>query len=68
MKETILKILKQIGSLFTDSEWDADVTKVFGVAVVSAGIVGFFMQKQDFQWVVAFGAGLISTGKFSKNG
>lgn len=68
MKTFILKLLKQIGSLFSDSEWDADATKVFGFGVVVAGIVGFFMCKPDFQWVIVFGAGLISTGKFSKQG
>lgn len=68
MKSFILKLLKQIGSLFADGEWDADATKVFGFGVIVAGIVGFFMQKPDFQWVIVFGAGLISTGKFSKQG
>jgi len=68
MKEFIVKLLKQIGSLFTDADWDADATKVFGFGVIVAGIVGFFMQKSDFQWVIVFGAGLISTGKFSKQG
>lgn len=55
-------------SIFTDKEWDADATKVFGFIVVVAGIVGFFMGKTDFQWVIGFGAGLIGTGKFSKEG
>jgi len=68
MKEIILKIVKQIGSLFTDAEWDADATKVFGFGVIVAGLVGFFMGKADFQWVIVFGAGLISSGKFSKQG
>jgi hypothetical protein len=54
--------------LFSDSDWDADATKVFGFGVIVAGLVGFFMQKPDFQWVIVFGAGLISTGKFSKQG
>ena len=67
-KKIILKIIKQIGSLFSDSDWDADATKVFGFGIIVAGLVGFFMQKPDFQWVIVFGAGLISTGKFSKQG
>ena len=55
-------------SLFTDREWDTDITKVLGFIIVVAGIVGFFMEKSDFQWIVAFGSGLIATGKFSKEG
>lgn len=55
-------------SLFTDKEWDCDLTKVLGFAIVAAGLVGFFLGKADFQWVVAFGSGLIATGKFSKEG
>lgn len=55
-------------SLFTDGEFDGDATKVFGIAVVIAGLVGFFMQKENFQWVVLFGSGLIASGKFSKEG
>jgi hypothetical protein len=55
-------------SLFTDREWDTDLTKVIGFGIVVAGIVGFFMEKSDFQWLMAFGSGLIATGKFSKEG
>lgn len=62
------KIGEVVKSLFTDREWDADATKIFGFALIVAGIVGFFLEKSDFQWVVAFGSGLISTGKFSKEG
>ena len=57
-----------LSSLFTDRDWDCDLTKVLGFGIVVAGLVGFFMEKSDFQWVVAFGAGLIATGKFSKEG
>lgn len=55
-------------SLFSDKEWDFDITKVLGFLIVIAGIVGFFLEKSDFQWIVAFGSGLIATGKFSKEG
>jgi hypothetical protein len=55
-------------SLFSDREWDFDLTKLLGFAIVIAGLVGFFMEKPDFQWIVAFGSGLIATGKFSKEG
>lgn len=55
-------------SLFTDKDWDLDLAKVLGFVIVVAGIVGFFLGKSDFQWIVAFGSGLIATGKFSKEG
>ena len=55
-------------SLFTDSQWDFDITKVIGFSIVVAGLIGFFLNKSDFQWVIAFGSGLIATGKFSKEG
>ena len=55
-------------SLFSDRDWDFDITKVLGFGIVVAGLVGFFLGKSDFQWVVAFGSGLIATGKFSKEG
>lgn len=59
---------KWISSLFSDREWDADLTKIFGFIITVVGLVGFFLAKPDFQWVVAFGSGLIATGKFSKEG
>lgn len=55
-------------SLFTDREWDTDLTKVLGFAIIVAGIVGFFLEKSDFQWLVGFGSTLVATGKFSKEG
>ena len=55
-------------SLFTDRECDTDITKVIGFGIIVAGLVGFFMEKSDFQWIVAFGSGLVATGKFSKEG
>lgn len=55
-------------SLFSDRDWDFDLTKVLGFCIVVAGIVGFFLNKADFQWIIAFGSGLIATGKFSKEG
>ena len=60
--------MKWLKSVFTDREWDADSTKIFGFIIVVAGLVGFFMGKSNFEWVVGFGAGLIGTGKFSKEG
>lgn len=55
-------------SLFTDKDWDFDITKVLGFGIVVTGLVGFFLEKSDFQWIIAFGSGLIATGKFSKEG
>jgi len=55
-------------SLFSDKEWDFDITKVLGFVIVVAGLVGFFLGKSDFQWVISLGSGLIATGKFSKEG
>lgn len=60
--------MKWLKSIFTDREWDADLTKILGFAIVVVGLVGFFMEKSNFQWVVGFGAGLIATGKFSSEG
>lgn len=55
-------------SLFTDREWDADLSKVFGVITVIIGFIGFFLEKPDFQWLVGGGLSLIATGKFSQEG
>lgn len=55
-------------SLFTDREWDLDLAKVLGFGIVIAGLIGFYLGKADFQWVVSMGAGLVATGKFSKEG
>ena len=55
-------------SLFTDREWDTDLTKVLGFLIIVAGLVCFFLEKSDFQWIVGFGSTLVATGKFSKEG
>lgn len=68
MAETKEKKKNWLTSLFTDKEWDLDLAKVLGFVIVAAGIVGFFLGKPDFQWLVSMGAGLIATGKFSKEG
>ena len=68
MPETEEKKKNWLTSLFTDKDWDLDLAKVLGFVIVVAGIVGFFLGKSDFQWIVAFGSGLIATGKFSKEG
>ena len=68
MDDTKEKKKNWFTSLFTDREWDSDLTKVLGFGIVVAGLIGFFMGKSDFQWVVSLGAGLIATWKFSKEG
>ena len=68
MAETKEKKKNWLTSLFSDKDWDLDLAKVLGFGIVVAGLVGFFLGKSDFQWVVAFGSGLIATGKFSKEG
>lgn len=57
-----------IKSLFTDNDFDGDITKVIGFAIIVCGVVGFFLNKNDFLGLLAFGSGLIATGKFSKQG
>lgn len=59
--------MKFIKSLFTDGEWDADIVKVLGFAMIVVGIVGWFLGK-DPAFIVGFGAALCATGKFSKQG
>ena len=39
-----------------------------GFFIILAGLTGFFLNKSDFQWVIGFGATLVATGKFSKEG
>lgn len=61
-------IFKQIYSMFSDKDWDTDPVKVFGIALILAGVVGWWMGKPDFQWIVGFGASLVASGKFSAQG
>lgn len=58
---------KFIQSLFTDGNWDGDVTKLFGIALIIAGVVGWFMGR-DPVFIVGFGAALAASGKFSNQG
>lgn len=60
--------LKFLKSLVTDGEWDGDLTKVLGLAIVIAGLVGWLVYDRDPTMVLAFGSGLVATGKFSKQG
>lgn len=56
-----------IQSLFTDGNWDGDVTKIFGIALIVAGVVGWFLGR-DPVFIVGFGAALAASGKFSSQG
>ena len=59
--------MKFIKSLFTDGEWDGDLVKVMGFALIVTGVVGWFLGK-DPAFIVGFGAALAASGKFSKQG
>ena len=59
--------MKFIRSLFTDGEWDGDIVKVMGFALMLAGVVGWFFG-HDPAFVIGTGAALAATGKFSKQG
>lgn len=58
--------MKFIKSLVTDKDWDGDAAKFFGLVLIVAGLVGFFLGKSDFQWVIGFGATMIGTGKWAE--
>ena len=53
--------MKFIKSLFTDGEWDGDLVKVMGFALIVTGVVGWFLGK-DPAFIVGFGAALAATG------
>lgn len=55
-------------AIFTDGEWDGDATKFCGFLIILSGLTGFFLRVGGFEFVLAFGAGLIATGKFSRQG
>lgn len=44
---------------FTDSEYDPDMAKITGFALVIVSVVGFFLKIDGWQWLIGFGAGLI---------
>ena len=54
-------------SLFTDKDFDGDATKVLGIMLIIAGVVGWFMG-HDPAFIVGFGAALAASGKFSDQG
>ena len=55
-----------IKSLVTDKDWDGDAAKFFGLALCVSGVVGFFLSKSDFQWLIGFGAAMIGSGKWAE--
>ena len=57
-----------IKSLFTDGEWDGDVTKVFGVLMICAGVAGWLWKGYEPAFIIGFGSALAASGKFSKEG
>ncbi len=60
--------MKQIvEALFTDGDWDPDLTKILGFGLVVVGVIGWFMGK-DPAFIIGFGASLAASGKFSKAG
>jgi hypothetical protein len=67
MPKFFAAIVKFIHSLFTDNEWDGDLVKVAGVALIVVGVVGWF-QGKDPAFIIGFGAALAASGKFSKQG
>lgn len=52
-------------SLFTDKDWDFDLSKVVGFICIGCGIAGFFMDKETASMlgILGFGAGLLGVSK-----
>lgn len=57
-----------IKSLTTDGQWDGDATKVFGILLIIAGVVGWMGWDRDPAFVLGFGSALVASGKFSQQG
>lgn len=57
------KVKEQLGALFTDKEWDLDVSKVIGFVCIVCGIIGFFMEKANTIALLGFGSGLLGINK-----
>ena len=54
-------------SLITDGEWDPDLVKIAGIALIVVGVIGWFFNK-DPVFIIGFGSALAATGKFSSQG
>lgn len=63
--ETKEKKMNWLTSLFTDKDWDLDLSKVVGFIVIGCGIAGFFMNKDEgiIMAMLGFGAGLLGIAK-----
>lgn len=61
-------IMKILHSMFSDKDWDADITKIGGFILAVCGVVGFFLAIPEWSIMVLIGATAMSTGKFSKEG
>lgn len=63
--ETKEKKKNWLTSLFTDKDWDLDLSKVVGFIVIGCGIAGFFMNKDEgiVMAMLGFGAGLLGIAK-----
>lgn len=54
---------KSLKALFTDNEWDLDLSKVIGFVCMVAGLVGYFKQLNGFEWIIGTGIGLLGLSK-----
>ena len=55
-----MKSIKEfLNSLFSDKDFDWDLSKFVGFGCVVVGIVGFFLAKDNFQFVFLAGCGLL---------
>lgn len=65
MAETEEKKKNWLTSLFTDKEWDLDLAKVVGFVVISCGLAGFFLGKDEgiVMAMLGFGSGLLGITK-----
>lgn len=52
-------------SLFTDKDWDLELSKVVGFAVIGCGLAGFFLGKDEgvVTAMLGFGSGLLGITK-----
>lgn len=50
-------------ALFTDKDWDWDLSKTVGAICIVCGGVGFFLDKGGFLGMLGFGAGLLGISK-----
>lgn len=52
-------------SLFTDKDWDFDLSKVLGFFCIACGMVGFFMNKDNASvlGILGFGSALLGINK-----